>query len=728
MVRSLVDFCSRITLCQLAAVSVLAGPAGAAGPFLYVPNSGSGTVSIVDLSTNAALPGTIPTASPVGSAVRGDGSIAYVSVVNGTVLVIDTATNTATATIGVGSSPVGLAVTPDGTRLYVCNRGSDTVSVIDTATNTVTRNIALPSGSGPVSIAFKLDGSLAYVSNSGNSTVSVLNPATNTVTATISVPAGANQIAIAPDGGHAYVTSGTATTSVIDTTANAVSTTIATVGTSRGVVVRPDGDTAYVGGLDSNDNTVISVINTTTNTVITTISTTGIGQQGLAINPDGTRLYSTNLRTNDVSVIDTATNAVLAPVAVGVDPVLPSTALNGNALLATGRTFIANSIGALESTQASGSNGAPGPIFTGGTLRMNAADINSPLPIELRTGGTIDTSGHDAVLSGVLSGPGLLTKIGDGTLVLSGSNTASGETSLAMGRIQLGAVGALPKGSIRLADGTTLDLNGYGLTLNSGRLLIGTGTVDGHVVLGSGGTINPDRGPFTLTSLDWDAGGRITAAIGGAGGERACVAITGTLTKTDEGVRTIDLTDVGIRQGAVYNLLSFDNNNGFTATDFTVTGVGGGTLTLSGNALTFTIPVPARYGVSISVAKGKNHATFTVTNTGSTATSFHLFRSQQIANSYSEPKPSKPAAKSPVVITYSLGGANITKTLKAGKAATTIPAGASAHIVMKVRPRNTLAFQRTITARIIAASQADSSATALAKTKIVLKPTGSSVN
>lgn len=37
--------------------------------------------------------------------------------------------------------------------------------------------------------------------------------------------------------------------------------------------------------------------------------------------PDGTRVYVANQNTNDVSVIDTATNGVVATVAVGANPV-----------------------------------------------------------------------------------------------------------------------------------------------------------------------------------------------------------------------------------------------------------------------------------------------------------------------------------------------------------------------------------------------------------------------
>ena len=43
------------------------------GPFAYVPNSGDGTVSVIDTPTNAVAPTVIPVGvSPVAAAVRGD--------------------------------------------------------------------------------------------------------------------------------------------------------------------------------------------------------------------------------------------------------------------------------------------------------------------------------------------------------------------------------------------------------------------------------------------------------------------------------------------------------------------------------------------------------------------------------------------------------------------------------------------------------------------------------
>ena len=78
----------------------------------------------------------------------------------------------------------------------------------------------------------------------------------------------------------------------------------------------PDGTRAYVSNYV--DNTV-SVIDTATNTVVATIA---VGQTpiGVTITPDGTRTYVANEFSNTVSVIDTATNTVVATIPVGSLP------------------------------------------------------------------------------------------------------------------------------------------------------------------------------------------------------------------------------------------------------------------------------------------------------------------------------------------------------------------------------------------------------------------------
>ena len=77
--------------------------------------------------------------------------------------------------------------------------------------------------------------------------------------------------------------------------------------------------------------------------------------------------------------------------------------------------------------------------FNGGTLQASGS-FSSNLPIELGTSGggaTFDTAGYAVTLSGALSGPGGLTKVGTGTLVLTTADTYVGGTNIAGGAIKL---------------------------------------------------------------------------------------------------------------------------------------------------------------------------------------------------------------------------------------------------------------------------------------------------
>lgn len=80
---------------------------------------------------------------------------------------------------------------------------------------------------------------------------------------------------------------------------------------------------AYVANYNSNN---VSVINTATNAVVATVPV-GITPEGIAITPDSTRVYVTNIHSADVSVIDTATSTVeLRAKVLTVVPLCPFTA------------------------------------------------------------------------------------------------------------------------------------------------------------------------------------------------------------------------------------------------------------------------------------------------------------------------------------------------------------------------------------------------------------------
>jgi outer membrane autotransporter protein len=121
-----------------------------------------------------------------------------------------------------------------------------------------------------------------------------------------------------------------------------------------------------------------------------------------------------------------------------------------------------------------------GPLtINGGTVRA-VADATLPNNATLDTGGAIfDSNGFNLTLSGTVSGPGSLTKINQGTVLLTGTNTYSGGTVLDAGTLVVGSSGALGLGDVVV--------NGGVLGADVGRI-----NVTGNYMQKSGGTLQLD--------------------------------------------------------------------------------------------------------------------------------------------------------------------------------------------------------------------------------------------
>ena len=302
------------------------------GPFAYVANTESNTVSVIQIPTSSVV-NTVPVGSgPWGVAVSPDQTQVYVSNNQGNnVSVIDAASSNVVTTIPVQSSPFGVAFTPDGTSVYVVNGSSNSVSVIDTASQTVVATVPVQSSPVGVAMARTSNGTFAYVTNSASNTVSVIAVRSSpTVAKTIPVGSGPRWVAVSPNSSLVYVeNAGTNTVSVISVATNTVTASI-TVGVSPfGAAFTPDSSTAYV--VNGASNTV-SVIDTASEGVINTMSGLNNPTQ-VALSADGASAYVTNQNANDVSVIATASNTITGTVPVGAVPIGVAIASNAPSTL-----------------------------------------------------------------------------------------------------------------------------------------------------------------------------------------------------------------------------------------------------------------------------------------------------------------------------------------------------------------------------------------------------------
>lgn len=306
--------------CALSVASVLALTASPAlARDAYVANSGSGTVSVFDIGTNAAV-GTIAVgAGPRGVAITPDGRFAYVTnETDGTVSVIDTAARVVVATVplAAGSKPRGVAISPDGQTAWVANFGDGTVSVIGTAANSVS-GAPIVVGAEPDGIAVSPDGVSVFVAQrSGN--VSIISASSRALTGTVVDALGPAQLVIGPRGGRGFVTNSAASSVTAFNPANGqvVGLPIPVGAQPSGIAIGPNGAFAYAAGFGDGTLTPIS---TSTNAAGAAIAGFN-GPEGVAVNPAGSQGYVVNSGGGSVTAFNTTTNAPLASVPVGSAP------------------------------------------------------------------------------------------------------------------------------------------------------------------------------------------------------------------------------------------------------------------------------------------------------------------------------------------------------------------------------------------------------------------------
>jgi autotransporter-associated beta strand protein len=136
--------------------------------------------------------------------------------------------------------------------------------------------------------------------------------------------------------------------------------------------------------------------------------------------------------------------------------------------------------------------GASGVDVTlaGGTLQTTGS-FTSARSITLGSGAnTLDTTGGTTLMwNGTIGGTGGLTKIGSGTLLVSGVSSYTGSTNINAGRLQVAGGNNIlaPASAFSLAPGASLDLGGTAQTVGSlagGGIVTSTGTGAATLITG----------------------------------------------------------------------------------------------------------------------------------------------------------------------------------------------------------------------------------------------------
>ncbi len=250
--------------------------------FVYVAESGTNNVGIIDASFGVLTKELPVGINPVAIAETPDGNWAYVANKgSGTVSIISAANQTIDTTLPTGASPVWVTAKSDSSTMYVLNQGSGNITVIDVANKAIVGTVAV--GASPGMMVYDSRNHRLYVANTGSNTVSVLNadPQVPVLLATVTVGAGPASIAALPDGSRFYVANAGCTdpigltgcsgntVSVVDALSYAIRKTLTVGSTPISLAVTTESSKVVVANRDSNN---INDIRTLDDTVVSTVN------------------------------------------------------------------------------------------------------------------------------------------------------------------------------------------------------------------------------------------------------------------------------------------------------------------------------------------------------------------------------------------------------------------------------------------------------------------------
>lgn len=242
---------------------------------IYVPNSGSDTVSVIDGNTQEVI-----------------------------------------ETIPVGDEPTDACADKTNSVVYVTNAGGDTVSVIDEDSLSVIATINV--GDGPKSCVVDQDTHDVYVGNENDGTISVIDGDTLSVVNTITTGGEPRVCDVNETLDTVYVTDRTSDLLMfLHTGTGETERTVNTGNAPEGCVSNDTTGEVYV---PDHDDGRVEVIDGDTGEQTGTIDTGGNPRCTCGVNEISNQIYITNEITNEVQFINGATKVIEASVHTGGGP------------------------------------------------------------------------------------------------------------------------------------------------------------------------------------------------------------------------------------------------------------------------------------------------------------------------------------------------------------------------------------------------------------------------
>ncbi len=302
--------------------ATFAGALPAAAAQLFVTNTKSDSVSIIDTDTLEVV-GTIPLGKgkPNRIVFHPDGKLAWVVYDKSHDLgVIDAEARKLVRRVKIGGNPYNLAFTPDGHHLLVLDWSSDTsqdeVIFYDLKAEKIDGRVEV--STWPAHGVFSRDGKLVYVSGETAGDVTVIDVAARTIVTRIVHGGGdAMGLALTADGRTLYAAAGENRAILkIDTATHKTVGQIALPGIVHETTLTLDGKFLYTTLRKAN---TIVVVSTEDDTIVATIPQKGYPDL-VTMEPSGQWALVTNRYADLVTVIDVRTHKQVKAIPVGRAP------------------------------------------------------------------------------------------------------------------------------------------------------------------------------------------------------------------------------------------------------------------------------------------------------------------------------------------------------------------------------------------------------------------------